>query len=265
MAKPPCHATWSPTTDEEVMKQTLAIMEQRNIIGLTSGPRIAEWVQAAPKRIIPSLGFDGGPRAPTVASMREWFAAKRFAALGEVTVQYGGMEPDDPSLRAYWALAEEMEVPVGIHIGTGPVGAPYLAPFGRYRARLHSPLLLEEVLIRHPKLRVFIMHAGWPMLDDLLAVLWAHPHVHVDLGAIDWALPRPEFHRYLQRIVEAGFGKRVLFGSDQMIWPETINLAIESVESAAFLTAEQKRDILYNNAARFLRLSEQEQARHRGR
>ncbi|PYQ22052.1 MAG: hypothetical protein DMF79_06775 [Acidobacteria bacterium] len=30
-------------------------------------------------------------------------------------------------------------------------------------------------------------------------------------------------------------------------------------------TAEQKRDILYNNAARFLRLSEQEQARHRER
>ena len=168
-------------------------------------------------------------------------------------------------MRAYWALAEELQVPVGIHIGTGPVGAPYVGPFSRYRARLHSPLLLEEVLVRHPKLRVFIMHAGWPMLDDLLAVLWVHPHVYVDIGVLDWALPRAEFHRYLQRIVEAGFGKRVMFGSDQMVWPEAVELALRSIEAAAFLTPEQKRDILYNNAARFLRLTPQEIAKHHGR
>ncbi len=41
-----------------------------------------------------------------------------------------------------------------------------------------------------------------------------------------------------------------------MIWPETIRLAIETIESADFLTDEQKRDIFYNNAARFLRLDE---------
>jgi predicted TIM-barrel fold metal-dependent hydrolase len=99
------------------------------------------------------------------------------------------------------------------------------------------------------------MHAGWPMIDDLLAVLWTHPQVYVDLGVIDWALPRAEFHRYLQRIVEAGFGKRVLFGSDQMIWPETQEIAIQSIESAAFLTPDQRRDIFFNNAARFFRLS----------
>jgi hypothetical protein len=40
-----------------------------------------------------------------------------------------------------------------------------------------------------------------------------------------------------------------------MIWPETLGVAIEAIESATFLSAEQKRDILYNNAARFLRLT----------
>ena len=47
-----------------------------------------------------------------------------------------------------------------------------------------------------------------------------------------------------------------MFGSDQMVWPEGIGMAIEGIESASFLTAEQKRDILYNNAVRFLRLDE---------
>ena len=50
-------------------------------------------------------------------------------------------------------------------------------------------------------------------------------------------------------------GKRILFGSDQMYWPDAIGEAIKSVRTAPFLSEEQKRDILYNNAARFLRLA----------
>jgi predicted TIM-barrel fold metal-dependent hydrolase len=56
-----------------------------------------------------------------------------------------------------------------------------------------------------------------------------------------------------------------MFGSDQMVWPGLIALSIEIIEEAPFLSEEQKRDIFYNNAARFLRLSEQEIARHHGR
>ena len=41
-----------------------------------------------------------------------------------------------------------------------------------------------------------------------------------------------------------------------MVWPEMIGRAIATVESAPGLTEGQKRDILYNNAARFLRLPE---------
>jgi len=119
---------------------------------------------------------------------------------------------------------------------------------------LSNPLLLEEVLIRHPNLRLYVMHAGWPMLDDMLGLLHAHPQVYVDISVINWALPREEFHTYLKRLVQAGFAERVMFGSDHMYWPQAITKAIEAIESAPFLTPMQKRDIFYNNAARFLRL-----------
>jgi predicted TIM-barrel fold metal-dependent hydrolase len=46
-----------------------------------------------------------------------------------------------------------------------------------------------------------------------------------------------------------------MFGSDQMVWPDLIGDTIEAVESATFLSPEQKRAIFYDNAARFLRLS----------
>ena len=56
-----------------------------------------------------------------------------------------------------------------------------------------------------------------------------------------------------------------MFGSDQMVWPKVIGMAIDGIESASFLTQEQKRDIFYNNAARFLRLSKDVIAGHHGR
>lgn len=65
--------------------------------------------------------------------------------------------------------------------------------------------------------------------------------------------------------MDAGFAKRVMFGSDQMVWPGVIERSIQAFESAPFLSDIQKRDILYNNAARFLRLSEAEIAKHHGR
>ncbi len=55
-----------------------------------------------------------------------------------------------------------------------------------------------------------------------------------------------------------------MFGSDQMIWSGVIERSIAIIQEAPFLTSQQKRDILYNNAARFLRLSEEEIQRHHG-
>jgi predicted TIM-barrel fold metal-dependent hydrolase len=89
---------------------------------------------------------------------------------------------------------------------------------------------------------------------DLLATLYSHPQAYVDLGVICYILPRAEFHSYLKRIIDAGFGKRVMFGSDQMVWPQAIEVGINAIKSATFLSPTQKRDNFYNNAARFLRL-----------
>lgn len=48
-------------------------------------------------------------------------------------------------------------------------------------------------------------------------------------------------------------------------WPEAIEVAIESIETAPFLSRGQRRDSLDNNAAGFLRLSEDRIARHHGK
>jgi predicted TIM-barrel fold metal-dependent hydrolase len=270
---PPCPAPIAAaTTDDQVMRETIAIMKKRNIIGMISGAPdlMATWKAAAPERIIAGLDLSlGGPSSAahrkvfTVDEVRRLLTSGGFQVLGEVMTQYEGITPDDPRLEPYWALAEQLEVPVGIHIGPGGPGEFYFGSKG-FRARNSSALTIEEVLIRHPRLRVYLMHAGYPLVDDLRALLFSHPQVYVDIASIVYTEPRPSFYRYLQHIVEAGYGDRVMFGSDQMIWPGIIEPAIKVIEDAPFLTPAQKRDILYNNAARFLRLSKEQIARHHG-
>jgi predicted TIM-barrel fold metal-dependent hydrolase len=171
--------------------------------------------------------------------------------MGEIAAQYRGYPPNDPALEPIYSLAEELDVPVLIHC-EGIAG-----PNPKFRISDGNPLLLEEVLKRHPNLRIYVENAGWPFLAEIIALMYRYPQVYVDLSTITWIIPRPAFHSYLKGLIDADLGKRLMFGSDQMVWPETIGMAIEAIESAEFLTAEQKRDIFYNNAVRFLELEEE--------
>jgi uncharacterized protein len=97
-------------------------------------------------------------------------------------------------------------------------------------------------------------------LQETLATLHVYPQVSVNIGWLNWGLPRAESHAYSGAVVRAGHGDRVMFGSDQMYWPEAIGMAVDAVDSATFLTPAQKRDVYYNNAVRFFRLKEIEGA-----
>jgi hypothetical protein len=45
-------------------------------------------------------------------------------------------------------------------------------------------------------------------------------------------------------LVEAGFSKRIMYGSDQMQWPQSIGPSIEAIELAPFLTRAEERYLL---------------------
>ena len=247
-------------TDNEVMEASLAELRRYNVVrAVAGGPRehVLRWLAAEPERIIG--GTMMGPRfpLPDVSVLREDFRAGRLGVMGELGLVYAGVAPNDPQMEPYWALAEELDIPVGIHTGLAPPNTPYQC-CPKFRNSLGNPALLEEVLIRHQKLRVYLMHAGYPYLQETKAIMHMYPQVYADLAAIDWLRPREEFHEYLRALVRAGFGKRLMFGSDQMVWPEGIGMAIQGIQSAEFLTDEQRRDIFFNNAVRFLRLDEKQ-------
>lgn len=240
-----------PATDEDVMRQTIAEMEARNVIGVlsSSAEAFTVWSAAAPSRFIRghalNIDWDDAPSAEAIAAAHE---AGEFAVLAEVTNQYSGVLADAPGFETYWAVAEGRGIPVGIHIGNGPPGAHAFYP----EFRIQSPLHLEEVLRAHPRLRVYVMHAGYPYADDMKALFYYFPQLMADVGVLQLALTREEYYAYLRELTEAGFTDRIMFGSDQMNWPGLIGEGIDAINDAPFLSHEQKRAILHDNAARFL-------------
>ena len=245
-------------TDKEFMDAVLAELRRYNVVKAVAGgprPHVLSWQAADPGRIIGGTIVESDFPLLDTSALRADVHAGRVGVMGELALAYSGVAPNDPRMEPYWALAEDLDIPVALHTGLAPPNTPYRC-CPKFRTSLGSPALLEEVLVRHPKLRVYLMHAGYPYLQETIAILHMYPQVYADLGAISWTRPREAFHNYLHALVREGFGKRLMFGSDQMMWPEAIGMAIEGIESASFLTEEQKRDIFFNNAVRFLRLDE---------
>ncbi|MVM28961.1 amidohydrolase family protein [Spirosoma sp. HMF4905] len=241
-------------SDEEMEKAVLETMERLNMTIVAYGdPQILrKWKKAAPDRVIPGIGVSS-PKDMTVQAFTDSLSSGFYKVMGEVAPQYQGLSPSDMSLDGYFAAAEKLNIPVGIHMGTGGNGMANLTQ-AKYRASLGSPFLLEDVLARHPKMKIWVMHAGYPMADEMIALMGANAYVYVDLAGFIWSYPQAEIHAYLKRLVQAGFGKRILYGTDFMVWPKLFETSMSVIENADFLSFDQKRDIFFNNAVRFFRL-----------
>ncbi len=245
--------------DDDVLRLTLEAMDEYNIVLGFLGDRparVRHWLEAAPDRFIGAVGFnpDLDP-----AKLREEYRSGIYGGVGELAPVYRGISINDPLLEPYFAIAEEYDLPVLIHIsGMG-------APTETFRIRTGHPELLEEVLRRHPNVRVYLENASFPFFEEAISIMYMFPQVYADISTISWIVPRAIFYDHLEQLMKSGLGNRLMFGSDQMSWPGVIGDAIESIESAPFLTEEQKRAIFYDNAARFLRLSDEEIAAHHDR
>src|SRR5258707_5803161 len=256
--KEQCTPMLYPSAQGEYMKDVVAEMERLNVTAVAFGDpkEVQKWKDAAPGRIIPGTSFQNGMtpgQRVSLEELRKNFTTGGFKVMGEIGLQYEGLSPSDPSVDAYFALAEELDIPVAIHMGTGGSGRANVA-MPKFRGSLGNRRLLQELLARHPKLRVQVMHAGYPMIDNMLTLLQANSHVYVDVAGLIWSYPIKEVNRYIERLVDAGFKDRVMFGTDQLIWPKLMAYSISIIQNADYLTPQQKRDILYNNAARFLRI-----------
>lgn len=240
---------------DEVRTMSLEAMERNNIVlAVVSGlpDDVLPWIKGEEQRL--QVGILSPSLVP-FETLKQLFVSGQAQVLGEMDEQYWGVTIDDPSLDPLFAMAHELDIPVHVHVAG-------LGGTDDFPSHLGNPLRLVPIMRKYPGLRIYIENASWPFLEEVTSLMYQYPTVHADISTILHLTPQPTALRYLRGLIDNGLGKRIMYGSDQMIWPEVIDVGINAIQSADFLTTEQKADIFYNNAARFLRLSEEEIATH---
>lgn len=206
--------------------------------------------------------FPGDEGWPDLHWLESEIASGRVGALHELGLNYIGLSPTNPRLAPYWALAAKYNIPVGVHTQRGPGrGAqfssrsdPNCCP--NYDPEMGNPALLRPILKRHPGLRLWIQHVGagrgdhLPFWDETLALLRDFPQVSLDLSITNGAMPVEQYEDALKRLIDAGFGDRIMFGSDNLDVAPILN----RLHGIVWLSEEQLQAIKYRNAVRFFRL-----------
>ncbi|MBL7471431.1 amidohydrolase family protein [Robertkochia sediminum] len=194
----------------------------------------------------------------TLEELKELYANHNLRAMGETLFNYYGIPPTDPRLDPYWAVAEALQLPIGVHADAGP-NKVNERERPNYRPDYADPELLRPVLEKYPNLKLYLMHYGDTYSQQALALMRDYPGVYCDISAISLYQPKEVWEPNLRMLYASRLGDRLMFGSD---FEGTIEDNLRVIYNIGWLNEAQKRDIMYFNAARFLGLSESEKHLH---
>lgn len=178
------------------------IARDRTTVDSALNDRVAEFVAAAPSRRIGFLSIH--PEVPGAEDELE--RARTDLGLKGIKLgpNYQVFDPLGPAALRIYELAERHGLPILFHQGAAPVRE---APL-----RYAHPLVMDEVAIRFPELRVVMAHLGHPWQRETIVTIRKHPHLYADVSATFY---RPwSFYEGLRLATEWGVLDRLLFGSD---------------------------------------------------
>lgn len=117
---------------------------------------------------------------------------------------YQDFEPLGEPARRVYAYAQQHDWPILFHQGTSPIRT---APL-----RYAHPIVMDEIAIAFPELRIVMAHLGHPWQIDTIAVIRKHPHVYADVSA---GFYRPwSFYSAMRLATEWNVLPKLLLGSD---------------------------------------------------
>jgi len=160
-------------------------------------------------------------------------------ALGELTMPYAKVAINTKVMWPYYRVAEEEGIPVFIHTGQGPRGD---------QAKFGHPRLLEDIAKAFPNLTIVACHSADMLMPDLIKVMKAHENVCADNSVTNWS-SKLYCSMVLRAYKREKLIDRVLFGSDQMVYPGLVSKAIDNMNSSG-LTDEDLRKVYWENPCR---------------
>jgi len=155
----------------------------------------------------------------------------------------------DPGDRMAWPLYEVInhyKLPAIFHTGHSGMGTG-MPGGGGIRLKYGQPILVDEVAVAFPDIRIILAHPGWPWTDESLSMALHKPNVFIDLSGWSPKYFPPQIVKY----ANTQLGHKFLFGSDYPLIPP--DKWIAAYDEAGF-KPELRERILKGNAAKLLGL-----------
>ena len=152
------------------------------------------------------------PKDPKACALTEEYIGKGFVGV-KTHPPAMGFRIDDPACDDFYACAAELGVFVLFH--TGVHGG---------RLEDYQPLLIDNIMAKHPKLKVIIEHMGTSggigrgFFDQALAVIYNHSARWKDSGVYAGltGLAKPQHRQFVADTIQEAGSRHCVFGVD---WP----------------------------------------------
>lgn len=213
---------------------------------LPSNEVVAELVGKHPERFIGFAGVDPNKGGGALEDLDR--AVKELGLKGLKLVPFlHELYPNDRKIYPVYEKAAELKIPVLIHTGVSwTPGA---------RLKYSNPLLIDDVAVDFPELKIIIAHFGWPWVWEAATLAMRHPNVYIDTANTYTGTPT-EHMRLLTKLIPASVIERfladkIIFGSD---FPR---IEVDKMASAVRrmpLSEEVRRKILGENMFKLLHL-----------
>jgi predicted TIM-barrel fold metal-dependent hydrolase len=172
----------------------------------------------------------------------------RGVKLGPI---YQNIHPLDERMMPIYKFCEKRNLPILIHQGTT---FPQKAPL-----KYSLPILLEDVALQFPDLKMVIAHMGHPWIDETIVLIRKQPNFYADISALHY---RPwQFYNALIIAKEYGVFNKLLFGSDfPFTNPDATIEALHNFNQMAIgtnmpkLSEEEIHSLIHSPTLKFLEL-----------
>ncbi len=204
---------WPEITAEQYEK-ALEPVDRAIVFGITAAALgihtpheyVAGLVARNPKKFIGFMALDPS-RSDAIAEMergRNEYGMKGIKLYPVMSLY----SITDPNLAPFFRRAEELKLPILMHMGTSPATRGLL--------KYSVPLLADELAVAFPELRMILAHLGHPWQRETAMVIRKHANVYADISGL-WHRP---WQGYEALVVcdEWGVNHKLLFGSDYPLW-----------------------------------------------
>ncbi len=153
--------------------------------------------------------------------------------------------PNDKEVWPLYQQAAALDIPVVFHVGSTPFGS-------MVKLTQANPILLDEVAIAFPDLKIVLTHLGTLWQNEAFMVVEKNPNVFIDTAAYPYEIAELLTPELVRRIGE----NKVIFGTDfPMPYEGKIHRMKDYVEAinALSLSSEIKKKIFSKNFEHLLR------------